>query len=374
MDLRVVHTVLLGPVALRKRGEHLLRGLGGREVLREVGGILLHPVGPRRAAAREQRQRAALGEALDELSAFLHDRDVGGEVRVEHLVEAEHAQRRVDLARGELARLQAERLANGDAHGRGDLHEAGLLRIAQRGPDLRGLVVLVDSAHGAVRGALAALDAGRLHERHAGGGLHHGLLAAADELERPHVLHLLAHLGAAAALDALVGIENDRRRGPVGLVVDDLLRERIVADAEVGRDVLQLAAARARALEAVVRVVGEDELEHCAANLHDVGIVRKDLHAGRDLCAAGAQQLGAGHELAGLRAARNELADDADAAARAGLEVRMVAERGDLDVSRARRVEDRSALRHLHGLAVDLKGDHFGFHRCKFLSFLLNRG
>ena len=119
-----------------------------------------------------------------------------------------------------------------------------------RRPDFVGLVVFVDRADGAVRGALAALDAGRLGELHSGGGSHHGLLAAADELERPHVLHLLAHLGAAAALDALVGVEDDRRRGVVDVAVDDLARERDVADAEVGGDVLKLAAARARALQA----------------------------------------------------------------------------------------------------------------------------
>ena len=63
---------------------------------------LLHPVGPRRAAAGDERKLAAGHEALDEL------------------------------------------------------------RIAESGPDLGGLVVLVDRAHGAVRGALAALDAGGL--------------------------------------------------------------------------------------------------------------------------------------------------------------------------------------------------------------------
>jgi len=234
--------------------------------------------------------------------ALLHDRDVGGEVRVEHLVEAEHLQRGVDLARRQLARLHAERLAERDADGRGDLHEAGLLGVAQRRPDLGGLVVLVDRAHGAVRGALAALDAGRLGELDAGGGGHDGLLAAADELQRPDVLHLLADFRAAAALDALVGIEDDRRRGGVGLVVDHFLREGNLANAEVRRDGLELAVARTRALQAVRRMVGEDELQHGLADLHDVGIVGEDLHAGRRLGAARAQQLRARHELAGLGA------------------------------------------------------------------------
>ena len=213
-----------------------------------------------------------------------------------------------------------------------------------------------------MRGALAALDAGRLGELDASGRGHDRLLAAPDELERPDVLHLLAHLGAAAALDALVGVEDDGGGRVVDVAVDDLLRERNVADAEVGRDRLKLAGAGARALEAVLRVVREDELENRLADLDDVGVVREDLHPGRRLGRAGAEQLRARHELAGLRAARDELADDADAAACARLQVGMVAERRDLDVGGLGRVEDRRAFRDRDGLAVDLEGDHFSFH------------
>jgi len=109
-------------------------------------------------------------------------------------------------------------------------------------------------------------------------------------------------------------------------------------------------------------MVGEDELQHGLADLHDVGIVGEDLHAGRRLGAARAQQLRARHELAGLGARRHELAHHADAAARARLEVGMVAERRNLDVGGLRRVEDRGALRDFNGLAVDLQRNHFLFH------------
>ncbi len=357
-----VDAVLLRPVALGERREHLLGRLRGREVPGEVGRVFLHPVGPRRAAAGEQRQLAALGEALDELSALLHDRDVGREVGVEHLVEAEAAERGVDLAGGERAGLHAEGLADGDADGRRDLHQADLLGVLQRGPDLAGLVVLVDGADRAVRGALAALDARRVGELDAGGRGHHRLLAAADELERPDVLHLLADFRAAAALDALVGVEHDRRRRIVDVVVDHFLREGVLADAEVGGDRLELAAAGARALQAVVRVVGEDELEHRLADLHDVRVVGDDLHPRRRLGAAGAEQLGAGHELARLGAAGDELPDDADAAAGAGLEVGVVAEGRDLHVRRAGRREQVRAFRDAHRDAVDLERNHFSFH------------
>ena len=369
VNLVALETVLLGPVGLGESGEHLLRGLRGREVLRKVGSVLLHPVRPCRAAAGDERKLAAIREALDELRTLLHDRDVGGEVRVEHLLETEHAESRVNLARGKLTRLHAERFTKSDADGRSDLHEAGLLRVAESGPDLGGLVVLVDCADGAVRRALTALDARRLGKLDACGGSHDGLLATTDELERPHVLHLLAHFSAAAALDALVGIEHERRCGLVHVAVDDFLRERNLADAEVSSDVLKLAAAGTRALEAVLRMVGEDELENRTAHLDDVRIVRDDLHAFDGLGRACAEELRARHELAGLGAARNELTHHADAAACAGLEIRMVAEGGDLDVRGLGGHEEVGALRDFHRYAVYFKFDHF--HCLRFLSLCL---
>ena len=366
MHLVAGETVLLSPIGLGKSGEHLLRGLGGREVLREVGSILLHPVRPCRAAARDKRKLAAVREALDELRSFLHNCDVGGEVRVEHLLEAEHTECGIDLARGEFTRLHAEIFTESNADSRGDLHDAGLLGVAEGGPNLGGFVVLVDCADRAVRGALTALDAGRLSELDASCGSHNGLLAAADELKSPHVLHLLAHFSAAAALDALIGVEHERRSGLIHVAMDDFLRERNLADAEVGGDILKLATAGARALQTVLRMVREDELENRAAHLDDIRIVSDDLHAFHGLGRAGAEKLRARHELSGLGAARNELAHHADAAACAGLEIRMVAEGGDLDVRGLGGHEEVGALRDFHRNAVYFKLDHF--HCLKFLS------
>ena len=236
MYLRWVDTILLGPIALCESGEHLLRGLRGREVLCEVGRILLHPIRPCRAAGREKGKRSVFCEALDELGAFFHDRHIGGEVRIEHLVEAEHAKSRIELAGREFSRLHAERFADRDAHRRSDLNEADLLGIAQCRPDFRRLVVLVDSTDGAVRRALSALDAGRICELDSGSGCHDGLFAASDEFERPDVLHLLADFCATSALDALVWIEYDRWRRFVWFAMDDFFREWYLTYSEVGRD------------------------------------------------------------------------------------------------------------------------------------------
>lgn len=365
VDIVARDGVLLGPVCLRESGEHLLRRLSRREVLGEIRSILLHPVGPRGAAARNERELTARGEALDELGALFHDRDVGGEVRIEHLVKAEHAESRVDLTGRKLAGLHAESFAESDADGGSDLNDAGLGRIAESLPNLGSLVVLVNRADGAVSGALTALDAGRLGELDVGCGSHNGLFAATDELESPYVLHLLADFSAATALNALIGIKDDRRRGVVDVAVIDFLRERDVADAEVGGDILELAGARTGALQAVGRMVREDELENGLADLNDVGVVGQNLHTLGRFGAAGTEKLRRRYELTRFSAARKELTNDADTAARTGLKIGMVAERGDLDVGGLGGREDRGALGNRNGLAVDFKADHFcSFRHC----------
>ena len=214
-------------------------------------------------------------------------------------------------------------------------------------------------------GALTALDAGRLGELDIGCGSHDGLFAAADELKSPYVLHLLADFSAATALNALIGIKDDRRRGVVDVAMIDFLRERDVADAEVGGDILKFAGTRAGALQAVGRMVREDELENGLTNLNDVGIVGQNLHTLGRFGAAGTEKLGRRYELTGFSAARKELTNNADTAARTGLKIGMVAERGDLDVGGLSSRENRGALGNRNGLAVDFKANHFcSFRHC----------
>ena len=250
---------LLGVVGLGQHAEHLLGRLGGGEIVDEVVVHLLHEVRPRRAAGGDERQLAApVDEALDELAGLLHDGEVGGEVGVEHGLEAEAAQGGVEAAGEVGAGRQAEGLAEGHAHGRGDLHHAVLGRVVQRLPDGGGLVVLDDGAGGAVGGALAALHAGRLGEGDVAGRRHAGVDAAVEEGERPDVLHLLADLHAPAALDALGEVEDDGAVGVVGREVRHAALDVLDADAEVGGERLELAGAVAAAGQAAVGVVGED--------------------------------------------------------------------------------------------------------------------
>ena len=365
VDIVAGNIVLLGPVCLSKSGEHLLRRLRRREVLGKIGSVLLHPVGPRGAAARDKRELTASREALDELGTLFHDRDVGREVRIKDLVKAEHAESRIDLTGRKLAGLHAESFAESDADGGSDLNDASLGRVTESIPNLGRLVVLVNRTDGAVSGALTALDAGRLGELDIGCGSHNGLFAAADELESPYVLHLLADFSATTALNALIGIKDDRRRGVINIAVIDFLRERNVADAEVGGDILKFAGTRAGALQAVGRMVREDELENGLADLNDVRVVGQNLHTLGRFGAASTEKLGRRYELTGFSAARKELTNNADTAARTSLEIGMVAERGNLDVGGLGGREDRGALGNRNGLAVDFKADHFcSFRHC----------
>ena len=199
---------------------------------------------------------------------------------------------------------------------------------------MAGLVAFIDRADRAVRRALSALDTRRLVERDVGGGCHAGLFAAPDELQRPDILHLLADDGATAALHAFFRVQHDGTRGVVDRDALHIGREGIFADAEIRSEFLQFAVATTRALQAVVRVVGEDELEHGAAHVDDVGVVRCDFHAGGDLSATCAEQL-----------RRACVAYHANPAGGACLQIRVVAERGDFDMHRLGGIQDRRAGR-----------------------------
>ena len=99
-------------------------------------------------------------EPREQLGAFFEDRQVGGEVGVEHGVEAQPPQGGDHLAGDQRAGRIAETLAQGGADGRRGLHDDVLVRLVQGLPDLVDLVLLGDRAHRADGRALAALHAG----------------------------------------------------------------------------------------------------------------------------------------------------------------------------------------------------------------------
>ena len=62
-----------------------------------------------------------LWSAFEKFAGFFHDRQVGGELGVEDIIEAELAKGGDQFAFHVPARLEAERLADGGPHGRGEL-------------------------------------------------------------------------------------------------------------------------------------------------------------------------------------------------------------------------------------------------------------
>ena len=126
--------------------------------------MLLHERHPARTAGGHQGDfdrpvaREILVQALEQFGALLHDRQVGGEVGVENVVEAQPTQRCGHLARDAPA-FQSEILAEGHAHGGGGLHHDRLAGIGERLHHLPDVAVLREGAGRTDGYALAAIDA-----------------------------------------------------------------------------------------------------------------------------------------------------------------------------------------------------------------------
>ena len=208
-----------------------------------------------------------LAKPRQQLGSLLEDRQVGGEVGVEHRVEAQAAQRRDHLAGDQRARRIAETLAQGGPDGRRGLHHHEVVGLVQRLPDLFDLILLGDRADGADGRALAALHAGHgsqvAIERRADGRLETAILRQ----QGPDVLHFGANAHAAAALDALAVVAHQRRGGRVDPFAGLLARIGDLADPQLGRQRLQLAILVAVAGLAIAVVLREQQFDDAAPGL-----------------------------------------------------------------------------------------------------------
>ncbi len=243
------------------------------------------------------------------------------------------------------ARLEAELLGQAHRHGRRVLDDDDLRRVRQRGqhvvdravsrparrsgrppthwPQLMQLLTFRPSSNAVPIARLAA---------------------AADEVDRADRLDLLAHPHALAAQDALGRVAHDRRARDVHAC----RRSRRRSSAGGGR---RARAARScswqsllrDAVQAVVRVVGEQQLDERPARVDGARRVGLDLHAG------GRRERAARHEAA--LALDLDHAHPAGAARRQALEV---AQRGNLDARPSRRREQRLAVLRLDRPAVHL--------------------
>ena len=344
-----IHAQLLGKIALGHGAEHLLGGLGGGQIVDVEGELPLQEPHPAGAAAGEHGPgvAVAVGKAVDELAALLHDGQVGGEVGVEHVVEAQHFQRGHHPLGGGIFGREMVVLSPGGADGGSHLHHGDLVGISQGGEDLAGVVPLLQATHGAVGDALAAEGAVGLGQGAGPGDAHGGAGAGAHNVPDAHALDLVADLDAAHALDAAV-LQADHRIaqvvGGVAQVLDVVLAQQVVVVAQL----LELAVAAAGALGALDVVLAQQQVQVHPAGLTDTGRVGVDHHAlPHHVVAGGDQALLAVH------------LHHADAAGADLVDVVQIAESGDLDPVGAGRLQNGGAVGHGDGFVVDGQRYHF---------------
>ena len=286
---------------------------------------------------------------IEKLAALLHDREVGGKVRVKDIVGARGAEGRCHASFGGKLLGKAQPLAPRSAHRRSDLQHDDLFRIVDRGDDLFGIVPLTESAGRTVGDALAAVGAVHLVEFLSAAHADGGTAAGAEEVPDVHALDLLAHGDAAEALHALRRRADDREL-LVPVVGRELRLVGIFNDVHIRGELLQRAVAAADARGAVAVVLREDELHVVAPRNERAQRVRVDLHA------LGADRVARRHESVGALDLYH-----AHAAGRDLAHMFQIAEGRDRNTELSRRVENGSAVLHHDRLIVDAKIYHLSF-------------
>ena len=280
-------------------------------------------------------------KALNKLAALLHDGKVGGKVGVEHIVEAQLAQRRRHALRRCKRAVQPKLLRPCRTHGGRDLHHRHNARIVDRVIDPARIIALAQRRRWAVGDALAAVSAFRILNAAVIRRIHHHARTGAEQIPYLHRLHLVAHLDAAQALHAFV-VFADERRGVVHSLAPQLFGKMRPAHIKVGRKRLERAVAAARTVGAGGIMVREDQPQIHAARLARLGAVGENDHTVRHHIVAGGNQAFHALHLHAAEAAGCDL-----------VEILQVAQRGDMDIEPARRFEDRGILRHSNAFMID---------------------
>ena len=288
-----------------------------------------------------------MGKAPDKLTALLHNGQVGGKIGVEHIVKAHllqgghHA-----LGRGELG-VQMEVLSPGAAHGRRHLHHGDFLGVSQCVKYLAGIIALLQAAYGAVGDALAAEGAVGLAQGAGLGNADGGVGAGTHQIPDPHALHLFANLYAAHTFDAAVfhanhGVGKIIRRAAQVLYV--VIAQQVIVVAQL----LQLAVAAAGTLGAANIVLAEQQSQVDTAGL---------THAGR----IGMYHHALGHHIVARRhqAFVTFHLHHADTAGADLVQLFQIAQRGDIQLGRAGRLQNGGALRHAHCFLINCQCYHF---------------
>ena len=350
-DLFGVDAQLFGKIGLCHGAEHLLRALGGGEILQQFGVTDLGVPHPSGAAGGEHGQLVffGMGQALHKFAALFHDGQVGGKIGVEHVVKADGLEHRHHTADGGLLQTQAEALAPGGADSRRDLHHADLFRIVERRKNLVGIVTGAQRAHGTVGDALAAIGTAGILQLQPVAHAHTGMGAGAGHVPDVHVLDLIAERNAAHAIDAL-GRFTDQNVLVVPGAEHGLLREGQIQHVHFPGQRLQRAVAAAGAAGAVGVVAGEDQLDvqpPCSAHAGRIGTDHHALFTGG---VAGSHQQIVALYLYHAHPAGADL-----------IHILQIAQRGDPQTQLAGSGKDRRSLFNRDDPSVDGQGYHASF-------------
>ncbi len=243
------------------------------------------------------------------------------------------------------AHLQVH-LASHAAVGADRAHHALLVRHRVEA-ELRVRQHVVDRSRGADAHALAAPGAAGVLRIAVGPHDDVGIGAAPRHVEHAHHLDILASTHAARAEDAGAHVVQDHRVGEAVVAFSHrhggLVRGGHVVLAHQRLEFI----ARAFGGDALHRIALEQHREHAAAVRDGRVRLRRHHHSLGRRRRARRQQLG-----------RSFDRDQANAAVAGGRQLRIPAERRDVDGRTARRVEDRLSLGDMHGLAVDRQRRH----------------
>ena len=221
-----------------------------------LGEVMLAILDPAGRAGGDKGQHAAVAYPLKQLVCLLHDGEVGGEIGVKDLVEAEPAKGCDHLAGHVGAYLVAERLAQSDSDRGSGVDYDILIGIRNGLKDLGGVVLLIESAYGAVDYALTAGDAGILVKRQLKRGADVSVESSGVCADNADSL-IVAGGDAAAAEDALAVIPYHVGSGVVILECGVFACEGVlIGHAVVAAELLKLAVAAAYAGEAFLPVGG----------------------------------------------------------------------------------------------------------------------
>lgn len=223
---------------------------------------------------------------LDELLGTLLGVGIAAERAVENKVESDPLESGDELASGDSASLKLEGVGDGNLGSWVNLDDVGLLGVLADALDDGGtLGLLSDGANWAVKGALAALNAGGLAELLAAGGLDALAVTALGDLQDLLAGNVLAGADATAADDALGWVDVDG----LGGVVDRVWNRRVVvkgADTLAEGEITELAAVVGNAGGAALIVDVQELLEVITDGLGDALSLCFDGHAVGNLCHA----------------------------------------------------------------------------------------